>query len=119
MGIPILRKGTAILRASYTTGQTNSLDVIKYNYEARLKYSFFRDLEFSAWWREEWFNGEWWAGSYPHTARYDRKTKDFGLQLYYNWRKMSFSVEYAATVLEEGPQSAEQRHLYLKLRRSL
>ena len=119
MGIPTGRKGAVTLRASYTTGQTNSLDVKRYNYEARFKYSFFRALRFSAWWREEWFNGEWWAGSYLHTIGRDTKTKDFGFDLYYNWRKMSFSAEYVVYVLEEGPLSTEGRRLYLKLRRSL
>ena len=117
---PVGRKGVATVRAGYTTGTTNSEPVEKYYYEGRLNYRLFKNLNLLAWWREEWRNKGWWAG----TPTVESRRRDFGwkvrehqIELYYLLYKTTLSLEYNVFWSEEGPLTTEYKRLYVKLSR--
>jgi len=119
IGYPVGRRGLATLKARYITGQTNSEDVERYNYEVHLNYRILRNLNFLAWWREDWRNKGWWAGS-PATIEkraYGWKTREYQIELNYVIRRITFTMEYNVYREEEGPYTSEDRRLLLKLRR--
>ncbi len=118
---PILKRGSIILSGSYTTGQTNSQDIRKYNYEGRFNYTFFRGLNFTAWWREEFRSKGWWNTGILTTNREfytDTRTRDYEFDLYYTWRQMFFSLELTSTKLDEGYAISETRRFNLKASRT-
>jgi len=120
IGYPVGRKGVATIRAGYTTGSTNSEPVEKYYYEGRLNYRILRNLNLLAWWREEWRNKGWWAGS-PiidiNIREFGWKTREYKMELYYLIYRTRISLEYNAYKLEEGPLSSEYKRLYMKFSR--
>lgn len=118
IGYPIGRKGTAVFRASYTTGETNSIGIKRYYYEGRLNYRIFRNLNLLARWREEWQSKGWWAGTTAVESRdYGIKTREYEFDLYYMFRRVTLSLEYNAYKTEEGPSITEAKRLYLRLSR--
>jgi hypothetical protein len=103
MGFPVLRRGTVTLKASYTTGTTNSETVRRYYYEGRFRYTVLRNLALTAWFREEWKNKGWWAGTLDVEDRnYDWRTRDYEITCNYFWRRILLSLEYSVTETEEG-----------------
>jgi hypothetical protein len=118
IGYPIGQRILTILKASYTTGQTNSERVERYYYEGRINYRILRNLNLLAWWREDWRNKGWWAGKAMIESRrrqYGWKTREYRLELYYLLRRITISLEYNAYRLEEGPLSSEFKRLCVKL----
>lgn len=117
-GYPLGPRGFATIAASYTTGQTNDRDVDYYYYEGRLNYRLLRYLQAVAWWREDWRNRGWWAGSRyfaPITARaYGFKSHEYQVAMYFSLRKSRLSLEYNARRTEEGPYETRYRLLYLR-----
>ncbi|MEW6215346.1 MAG: hypothetical protein AB1478_09150 [Nitrospirota bacterium] len=116
---PIRRRGTATLKAGYTTGETNEREIERYYYEGRFNYPIFRNLSFLAWWREEWWSKGWWGNGWDgiEGRGYGMKTRDYQLDLYYTWRRLSLSLEYSVSKIGEGSITTEFKHLYMKLRR--
>ena len=118
IGYPFGRRGLATLKGRYTTGQTNSHDVERYNYEVHLNYRILRNLNFLAWWREDWRNKGWWAGRPVNIeSAYGWKTREYQIELHYVIRRITFSAEYNVYRVEEGPYTSENTRLLLRLRR--
>ena len=120
IGYPIGRRGIATVRAGYTTGSTNSEPVERYYYEGRLNYRILRNLNLLAWWREEFRNKGWWAGSSTNdinAREFGWKTREYEMEIYYSIYRMKLSLEYNAYWLEEGPVTSEYKRLYVKLSR--
>lgn len=120
LGYPFGRKGTVDLQAGYTTGTTNLEKVKTYYYEGKLKYRILRNLDSMVRWREEWQNRAWRSGEFFQIEEEtDYKIRDFELYLYYNWRRIYLSLEYTVSKTEKGPQSTEEKRLFLQLRRPI
>jgi hypothetical protein len=118
IGYPFGRRGLATLKARYTTGQTNSEDVESYDYEVHLNYRILRNLNFLAWWREDYRNKGWWGGSSVYSeSAYGWKTREYQIELHYVIRRITFSMEYNFYWVEEGPYTSDQKRLLLRLRR--
>jgi len=118
IGYPVGRRGLATLRGRYTTGQTNSEDVERYNYEVHFNYRILRNLKFLAWWREDYRNEGWWAGRPVNTQRaYGWKTREYQIELNYVIRRITFTAEYNVYRVEEGHSTSDQKRLLLRLRR--
>ncbi|NWF75156.1 MAG: hypothetical protein HXY53_01045 [Nitrospirae bacterium] len=116
IGYPIGQKGLATLKGSYTTGETNSENIESYYYEVRLNYRILRNLNFLGWWREDWRNQGWWAGSTVDFQRkYGWKNREYQLELRYLIRSITLSLEYNVYRLEEGPLVSEYKRFYVKL----
>jgi hypothetical protein len=122
-GYPIGLRGLATFKASYTIGETNSENVQKYYYEGRFNYRLLRNLNFLAWWREDWRNKGWWAGTtvLTRSARraYGWKTREYQIQIYYLFYKATVSLEYNSYKVEEGPYETDYKRLYLRVSKSL
>ncbi|MBE0427439.1 MAG: hypothetical protein IBX72_12455 [Nitrospirae bacterium] len=120
IGYPVGQRGLAILKASYTTGKTNSENVERYYYEGRINYRLLKNLNVLAWWREEFRNKGWWAGL-PTVERGRRefgwKIREYQIELYYLLHRIKISMEYNAYRSEEGPFSTEYKRLFVKLSR--
>jgi hypothetical protein len=118
---PVGRKGSITLSGSYTTGETNSEPIKKYDYQARFNYNIIRNLRFSGWWRVEWRSAGWWSsGSLINVDKQfytDTRTRDYQFNLDYAWRRLFFSLEYASTLLEEGTVESEATRMYLRVSR--
>jgi len=118
MGFPILRRGTVTLKASYTTGTTDSEAVRRYYYEGRFKYTVLRNLALTAWFREEWKNKGWWAGTLSvESVNYDYRTRDYEITCNYYWRRVLLSLEYSVTETEEGPTQSQVSRINLRASR--
>ena len=118
IGYPVGRRGLVTLKARYTTGQTNSEDVERYNYEVHLNYRILRNLNFLAWWREDFRNNGWWAGMPVNIGReYGWKTREYQIELHYVIRRITFSAEYNFYRVEEGSSTSDNKRLLLRLRR--
>lgn len=118
MGFPVLRRGTVTLKASYTTGTTNSETVRRYYYEGRFRYTVLRNLALTAWFREEWKNKGWWAGTLNvERINYDWRTRDYEITCNYYWRRILLSLEYSVTETEEGPVQAQVSRVNLRASR--
>jgi len=120
IGYPIGRRGVATARAGYTTGTTDSEPVEKYYYEGRLNYRILRNLNLLAWWREEFRNKGWWAGTPTVESRireFGWKTREYQVELYYVIYRAKLSLEYNSHWVDEGPFSSEYKRLYVKMSR--
>ena len=120
IGYPVGRRGSATVRAGYTTGTTNSEPVERYYYEGRLNYRLLRNLNLLAWWREELRNEGWWAGRPILESRireFGWKTREYQVELYYIIYRTTISLEYNAYWSEQGPLSTEYKRFYAKLSR--
>ena len=120
IGYPVGRKGVATVRAGYTTGSTNSEHVERYYCEGRLNYRLLRNLNLLAWWREEFRNKGWWAGSpivESKRREFGWKTREYKMELYYLLHRTKLSLEYNAYRSEEGPLSSEYKRFYVRLSR--
>jgi len=120
IGYPIGRRGVATARAGYTTGTTDSEPVEKYYYEGRLNYRILRNLNLLAWWREEFRNKGWWAGTPTVESRireFGWKTREYQVELYYVIYRVKLSLEYNSHWVDEGPFSSEYKRLYVKMSR--
>lgn len=117
-GYPLGIRGFVTLTASYTTGQTNDQDVDYYYYEGRLNYRLLRYLQAVAWWREDWRNRGWWAGSRYFTAisarAYGFESREYQVELRLLLRKTRISLEYNSRRTEEGPYETQYRLLYMR-----
>jgi len=119
---PFLRTGRALFAGSYTTGQTNSQDIQKYEYNAILRYNISRGLSISALWREEWRSKGWWNSDLFNNTNTElntpSKTRDYEFDLFYTWRKMRFTLEYASTKLDQGFTVSESKRFNFRVRRT-
>jgi hypothetical protein len=73
-----------------------------------------------AWWREEFRNKGWWAGSSTNdinAREFGWKTREYEMEIYYSIYRMKLSLEYNAYWVEEGPVTSEYKRLYVKLSR--
>lgn len=116
-----LRTGRAIFLGSYITGQTNSQEIQAYNYEARLRYNITRRLIISAFWREEWRSRGWWNSGLVTNTNTEfttpSNTRDYEFDLLYVWRKMTFTLEYASTRLDQNFTVSESKRLNFRASR--
>ncbi len=122
IGYPIGRKMLATVRASYTTGTTNGENVEKYFYEARVNYRLLKNLNLLAWWRMEWRNEGWWAGTPvadPMRREFGWRTREYRIEVNYVVFKTTCALEYNAYRSVLGPYTTEYNRLYLKLSRKL
>lgn len=118
VGFPFGRRGLVTAKASYTTGQTNSDDVERYYYEFHLNYRILRNLNFLSWWREDYRNKGWWAGSSFAIQRpYGWKTREYEVDLQYVYRRITFTLEYNVYRVEEGSYVSENKRFLLRARR--
>ncbi|MBM4135918.1 MAG: hypothetical protein FJ241_03710 [Nitrospira sp.] len=115
---PIRGKGDTTFKSSYTTGKINSNEIQKYSYEGRLQYHIFKNLSFSAWWREEWWSKGWYSWYGPDERVYGTKNREYQIETYYRLGSTSFSIEYNVSKIITS-SSSEYKRLYMKLSRPI
>jgi len=115
---PLWRKAVATARGECTTGTTNSENVLRYFYEFRIRYSIRRNLNLSAWWREEFINKGWWTGTFKtDRTGYDQRDRYYEIWLTYLWRRTSFTMEYSVQQSDYLATTSKVKRLYLKASR--
>jgi hypothetical protein len=113
VGHPLASRGTVTLRSSYTTGESDSKEVQRYRYEGRMNYPVYQNLNVAAWYKEEWWSGGWYSTS---SSAYRTKSREYHIDTYYRWKKVSLSLEYNVSK-DENAASIEVRQLFLRLSR--